>query len=270
MSSLSLTSMNCDEVRDELSAYALGILEPDEHRAIEHHLESCAECRAALRPFVHVVDALAFAPDAAPPRNEVRARLLAAVQTPVPASTPPVTAMATDAPRDRSVLVMPRWAVWPAAAAAVLLIAGVAILAVLFAQARNERNDARSAERVLAAYLSAGGQITKLSVPPASDNGTYFGHGSLVTAPERPPIIVVGGCKPSGENRSYRVWVARGEDRTRVGELKVGKNGDGWLEVNVGEPLNEYDTVGITMVTGDQRQDVLVAPLSTTMTGSVV
>ena len=265
MTTQTLIPMTCDDARDALSAFSLGILEPDEQQAVEHHLTSCPDCKTALEPFERVTSALAYAPPAAPPPDALRSRLLAEAQATAPAPIREPTI--TEVRKDRPVLVVPRWTLLPAAAVATLLIVGVAVLAVLFAEAREDRNAAQSAERMLADYLSAGGQITKLSVPPASDDGTYFGHGSLVTAPGRAPILVVGGCKPTDDNRSYRVWVADGEDRTRVGELNVGEDGDGWLKVDVGQPLDGFDTVGITMVTNDQRQDVLVAPLITTMTG---
>jgi hypothetical protein len=266
MTTQTLISMSCDEVLEALSAYALGILEPDEQRAVQHHLATCADCRTALKPLERVTSSLAFAAPTARPPDALKARILAATERPMP--TPAVAPASPAAPVSRTVLVVSRWTILPAAAAVTILIVAVAVLAALFVEARQDRDAAISAERILADYLSAGGQITKLSVPPASDDGTYYGHGTLVTVPGRAPIVVVGGCKPTDDERSYRVWVAEGSDRTRVGELRVGADGDGWLEVDVGQPLDQFDTVGITMVTnGDQRQDVLVAPLTQTMTG---
>jgi hypothetical protein len=257
-------AMSCDDVTDALAAYALGVLEPEEHHEVERHLETCPRCLAELAPFERVADSLALAPTPVPPSPELRARLLATAQVPQQA----VVAVPTrpEGHPDRSVLVMPRWIIWPAAAAAVLLIAGIAVLGVLLTQARNDREAAESAGYHLAAYLSAGGTVTKLSA--ATTDGKYYGHGSLVTAPKLPPIVVVGGCSPTTTDRVYRVWVARGNQRTRVGELNVGNNGEGWIKVDVGEPLDSYDTVGITMVTGGtQRQDVLVGQVLPTTTG---
>jgi anti-sigma-K factor RskA len=255
---------NCDDVRDALAAYALGVLEPDERQVVELHLDTCARCRAELAPFERVTDSLALAPAPAPPPPDLRARLLAEAQVPRPVAgqepTPP------QGRPDRSVLILPRWVIWPAVAAAVLLIAAVAVLAVLLGQAQDDRDAAQSAGYQLAAYLSAGGRATKLSA--VTTDGKYYGHGSLVTAPNLPPIVVVSGCSPTRNDRLYRVWVARGNDRTRVGELKVGDDGEGWIELATVEPLDTYDTVGITMVTGDnERQDVLVGQVVQTTTG---
>lgn len=257
------TMTTCDDVNDALAAYALGALDPDEHEAVERHLETCAQCRADLAPFAQVADSLAHVPPPAAPPPGLRSRLLTETQAPIQVAT--ATPQPVDPIRpERAVLVLPRWVIFPVAAAAVLLIAGVAVLAVLLAQIRDDRNDAESAEYQLAAYLSAGGRATKLS--EATTDGRYYGHGALVTAPDMPPIVVVGGCSPTEKNRQYRVWVARGDDRTRVGELKVDSDGEGWIKYELSEPLESYDVIGITMVIGDERQDVLVGQVVQTTT----
>jgi anti-sigma-K factor RskA len=257
------TLMTCDDVRDLLGAYALGILAPDEHEAVDRHLDRCPDCRYELAQLDGVVDALGTAPLPAPPSPALRARLLQNIQPiPVPYPTPtPLTPLpATDTQRS-TVIALPRWMVWSAAAAAVLLIAGVAALAVLLAGERDDRESAQSASAQLAAYLSAGGQVTKLR--EATTDGHYYGHGTLVTAPKMSPLVIVAGCSPTSDDRIYRVWAARGDDRTRVGELKVSGSGEGWIEVNLDDSLESFDSIGITMITGeDQRQDVLVAQVN--------
>lgn len=256
------TLMNCDDVRDLLGAYALGILEPDEQEAVSRHLDQCPDCRFELAQMDGVVDALATAPTPTPPSPALRARLLQEIQS-APATTPtPVTPVET---RRSTTLVVPRWVAWPLAAAAVLLIAGIATLAILLLGTRDDRDDAQAASSQLAAYLSAGGQVTKLE--EATSDGHYYGHGTLVTAPKMAPLVIVGGCSPTSKDRVYRVWVARGGDRTRVGELKVSDGGEGWLTVQLAEPLDTFDEIGITMITDEeQRQDVLVAQVDQSAT----
>jgi hypothetical protein len=254
------TLTTCDDVRDQLGAYALGILEPDEQDTVSRHLDQCPDCRFDLAVMDGVVDALATAPSPTSPSPALRAQLLQEIQTGSATTPPPVTPIET---RRSSTLVVPRWVAWPLAAAAVMLIAGIASLAFLLTGARDDRDDAQAASSQLAAYLSAGGEVTKLV--EATTDGQYYGHGSLVTAPKMEPLVIVGGCSPTSNDRVYRVWVARGDDRTRVGELKVSDDGEGWLTVQLAEPLDSFDSIGITMVTGDeqdQRQDVLVAQVS--------
>jgi anti-sigma-K factor RskA len=257
------TITTCDDVNDALAAYALGALDSDEREMAERHLATCVRCRDDLAPLAHVADSLARVPAPVAPPPGLRSRLLTETQAPVqpsPAAPPAIEPVESA----RSVLVLPRWVIFPVAAAAVLLIAGVAVLAVLLAQTRDDRNDAESAEYQLAAYLSAGGRATKLA--EATTDGNYYGHGALVTAPDMPPIVVVGGCSPTEKDREYRVWVARGDDRTRVGVLQVDEDGEGWIKYELSEPLESYDVIGITMVTGDERQDVLVGQVVQTTT----
>ena len=58
-----------------------------------------------------------------------------------------------------------------------------------------KRETAESAQHLLVAYLSAGGHATKLA--SVTSDGKYYGHGSLVTAPDLPPLVIVGGCSPT-------------------------------------------------------------------------
>lgn len=51
--------MTGEHVRDDLSLYALGLLEGEEVAAVERHLASCGECRAELETYDTVVGALA-------------------------------------------------------------------------------------------------------------------------------------------------------------------------------------------------------------------
>lgn len=250
--------LTCDDARDLLPAYALEILEPEEAAAVRTHLASCPDCQRELQQFDGVVDALATAPAPAPPPPNLRARLLEEIRVAPGVGLPPVLPSSIGRVAPPTVVAVPRWAVWSLAAAAAILIVSVTALAILLTGAREERDDARTASTYLAAYLSAGGQVVKLN--DATGDGDYYGHGSLVTAPDLPPLVIVGGCSPTTKDRAYRVWVARSGDRTRVGELEVSGDGDGWLEVELAESLDAFDEIGITMVIdGDQRQDVLVA-----------
>lgn len=65
---------------EELGAYLLGALEPDEAAALEHHLEDCERCSEQLRWLAPAVDALPEAVTRLEPPPRLRERLLAEVQ----------------------------------------------------------------------------------------------------------------------------------------------------------------------------------------------
>ena len=66
-----------DEIREQVSLYALGALNQHEARAFEEHLaEGCEACEDELRSFEEVTSALAFASPAVAPPTGARAKLV--------------------------------------------------------------------------------------------------------------------------------------------------------------------------------------------------
>ena len=53
--------MNCDDIREELEAFALRALEPSETRAIELHIADCEDCAQIVRAYRMAIDHLALA-----------------------------------------------------------------------------------------------------------------------------------------------------------------------------------------------------------------
>ena len=74
-----------DELAEQASLYALGVLDPEEARRFEVHLaEGCQLCERELLAFSSVVGHLGAAAIPEPPRSEVRHRLLDAAAQPAP------------------------------------------------------------------------------------------------------------------------------------------------------------------------------------------
>jgi anti-sigma-K factor RskA len=65
-----------DRWPDEVAAYLLGALEPEEVREVERHLESCQRCQAGLRWTMPAVNALPEAVEQLKPPASLRTRLL--------------------------------------------------------------------------------------------------------------------------------------------------------------------------------------------------
>jgi anti-sigma-K factor RskA len=70
----------CAENRDDLAAYALGALPPDEAETLERHLDSCESCQARLRWLSPAVDLLPAAVEQRTPPPSLRENLLATVR----------------------------------------------------------------------------------------------------------------------------------------------------------------------------------------------
>ena len=74
-----------DDLSEQASLYALGVLDPEEARRFEVHLaEGCQVCERELREFIAVVGHLGAAAIPQSPRPEARRRLLGAAVQPAP------------------------------------------------------------------------------------------------------------------------------------------------------------------------------------------
>jgi anti-sigma factor RsiW len=261
--SAAIGESDCLHIQPMLAAYALGALEPDERDRVDQHLETCASCRAEAAGYARVVDALgAAAPQESPP-PELRERVLAAatgrsapISEPRPAVSPKPAAAPTGLSRRSNRLVV------LLSAASILLLIGVTVLAVLLARTMDERDDAEASRERIASYFSAGGEAVAMTSLEAATWDSWQGHGTLLSAPGKPTVVVVSGCPPTSDSRVYRVWVASNGDRTGVGEIKIDDSGYGWMEVDAPDTLNSYDQLGVTVVTdGEKRDDMMVTPL---------
>ncbi len=65
-----------DEIREQAALHALGLLDPEQARALERHLGSCPVCEAEVRALAGTAAALPLALPAAPPDPALRRKLL--------------------------------------------------------------------------------------------------------------------------------------------------------------------------------------------------
>ena len=73
--------MNHQELQEQLALHALDALDAAEAQAIEAHLETCAQCRAALIELRHAAGLLAHAATPAEPRADLREQILTNVRS---------------------------------------------------------------------------------------------------------------------------------------------------------------------------------------------
>lgn len=259
------TALTCADASDLLPAYALGMVNPEEQRAIDAHLATCPACRAALDRYDGVTGLLGTAIVPVTPPPALRARLLAdAARSDVPIAPPDQPRPATrwrGLPTDP--IVLSRWAAAGYGLVATLLVVGLVAAGLLLRQTRDERDVARQGQTEVIEYLRNGGVVTPLAVA-GSGSLPFDGAGSVVLTANQPQgMILVDGFLPSDADHIYRVWVARAGERTRIDEIRVTADGCGWLIFESPEPLPTYDEIGITLAAtaSTERQDLLVAPI---------
>jgi anti-sigma factor RsiW len=111
--------MTCDDLSSVLVDFIDGRLDPDAERAVERHLDSCANCRALVVD-LRTIRAAAFVLERHEPGPEVWVSLQ---QRLAAEPTPRVRGRVLAMPATRS-----SWAVWLAAAAAIVLATLVSVL----------------------------------------------------------------------------------------------------------------------------------------------
>jgi anti-sigma factor RsiW len=270
--------------REQLPAYALDALEPDEVAPLAAHLATCDSCTAELAAFQRTVGALAFSPAAAPEPAGARerfARKLAA--TPAPAVAPrPALAPATAARPGAAGGGLAAWlrslnplAGWASAAAL-----GLALIVALVwgVQGRQEATDsagrlaaAQGAARAAAASADA---LLALMAAPGGQVITLAGAGDLAQAQARVWIdpatrraaMVTAGLPAPPAGKVYELWLIRGDQAAPIDVFRPGDGGRSVLTFDVPPgPVAEYSVAALTVesrkVDAPTSQPVMVGKL---------
>ncbi|MBI4279507.1 MAG: anti-sigma factor [Armatimonadetes bacterium] len=217
--------MTHGELKEDIAAYALDALAPEEARKVEAHLRACEECRSEVAALREVAGELASGAPMVEPPSALRARVLAAVRPTPPAVT------------------LPRaWAVSLAGAAAAVLL----ILAGLTVSLQRER-------AALHARLAAQGQVLALLASPtaktASLTGTVPAGVRFVYDPDRRrAALVVTDLRDPGREFVYQLWLIAGQQPESAGVFRPVPGQP--IIVPVAADLARYQVVAITVERG--------------------
>jgi anti-sigma-K factor RskA len=165
--------------RDDLVAFSLGALEPEEKRRLEGHVPGCARCARELEALVPAVAVLGESVEQLEPPPELRERVLAVVHAEADAErqTEPVSAP----PRSR----LRRFALRPAIGLAALAIAAAGVAGYLI-------------------HDNGGGGTSTVPVEARTGAG-----GSLVVG-EIASRLDLHDMAPLSHGEVYQAWVADG------------------------------------------------------------
>lgn len=239
--------MSCDDVRELLEGYALGVLEPGESARVEAHLVSCADCRALVARYEEAVaglpEALALASPLQLP-EAIKQRLLAAIPT--------SAAEQADEPA-RAVRQRPRRPIRRllALVGAVALVLALASTAALSFQLDHERQlkerfagllDQR--EIVLEVVDGRDTERTFLRSP----NKSSTAYGKLFTNPDLRDVVVMAARlrRPDNGEQYHVLLTSEGATRS-AGVLKVNAKGFGLLVFEADRTAPRYAAVRVTL-----------------------
>jgi anti-sigma-K factor RskA len=210
-----------ERLRDDLAAYALGALEPEEAADVERHVDDCESCRQRVEWLQPAVDLLPASVQQRTPPERLRDNLLATVRAESASTTEP-----------RAERARPSWwqglrglAARPAVAMAVLIVLTVGVAAGYLVRGAGDEPSA-----ALVSAEGLGPQATQVSA-------TLERHGDSAT-------LHVQEIPALDRDEVYEVWVRRAgvmEPRSTF-VLRM----DGSAEAAVPGPFDDADAVFVT------------------------
>jgi anti-sigma-K factor RskA len=186
-----MTDPGHDRWPDEIAAYVLGALDPEEAREAERHLETCQRCQAGLRWATPAVNALPEAVEQVEPPTSLRTRLMNETKRDAAARRPGFGARLTEWLRgsgSRPLVLRPAFG---------LLVVALAVVAVAGYEVGT--ND-----------LGGGGSTGNGQVA-TFEAGKAPGVVARVIRDESGGTLKLANVRPLQYNRVLEAWVQRGE-----------------------------------------------------------
>jgi hypothetical protein len=115
---------------------------------------------------------------------------------------------------------------------------------------RDERDQARTTASTLADFVSPDATVMPMTAMPASQYDYGWGTGKMMKDDDGEMIVVVEGCPPSTDDRTYKVWVGEGDNRVVLGDMTIAEDGSGWMPVAMPEEMPAPEVLGISVVDG--------------------
>ena len=242
--------MNCDDVRELLESYSLGLLDAEQQAAVEAHLDTCPACRELAENYANMIADLPLAINtstSAHPPDAIKARLLEAISQ--PSSTVPK--VLTPVQRDVRRLLTPR---------RMLPVAGVLLVLALLIGLGTGLSVALARESALQAQIAnlTGQQelvlevvdspkMSKVLLRPPSGS-TSIAYGKIYTRPDFDDVVVMAARLPMPTaGQAYHVWVTDGTQLRLAGVLTVNAQGFGLLIFKADKPGPIYQSAQLTL-----------------------
>ncbi len=219
-----------DHVFDDLPAYALGSLDPEESLRVAAHIEGCSLCQQELQTYRMVVDQLPIAAPQRTPPPGLRNKILNQV-----ASSPGSTINT----QQRSVSFLQRLRdffshpvpTWSLVGALVLVLA---LVTGGLAWYQKDQVEARNAKF----------QVVQLSGTSVAQVASGW---IVVTRDGQAGTLVVQSLPALKTDQQYQLWLIRDGKRDNGGVFSVDQNGYASLWVWSPRPLKDYQQFGITI-----------------------
>jgi anti-sigma-K factor RskA len=246
-----------DDILDLLTAYALGVIEPDEIARVSALLDAQPELRATLAELRATADLLPFGlPEASPPEG-LRQRVLDHATGRSTASTSP--------PR-RVVSHMRGWMLGLGGMAAIALLAAAIGWAQLF-QAREQlaqlqteiaqsqaklaqsQADLAQSQADLAQIQArvADAEVIIASLVNNPENASSDSNSASIVRTRSGATVLIAQLPPLPPGRVYQIWRIQGNNSpTSAGLFRVSAQGYGTIDFSSGQQPQAGETVAVT------------------------
>jgi len=225
--------MTHDELKDALSALALGALDSAERIEVEAHVRGCAECQAELQALLKVVDGVGLAASPVTPPDTLRSKVMARVSAEPQLrdirrpGVRPVTHKPTQA---RS------W--MPLALAASLVLAALALFYAFRLQTEVQKLQ-RTTQILQAADLVRANMKGQAGATGATGLALWSKSNGMIFSATQLPALPAG--------RVYQLWTITGTTATSAGLLTPDASGAVRLELQVPANATKPDAFGLTI-----------------------
>ncbi len=225
--------------QENLAAYALGALDPEEAAALERHLQTCEPCRLELATYERVGAGLLTALPPSAPRAAVRHGLQKRLSG------------VTSRPRPRPTWSVGRWLFAGALAALVVLNALLVSQVYSLRQEQAETLAQRKTDQTTLAMLAY--PTTKELA--FDQNGVV---GSLLVDKQQDLVGLFAWNLPQPPSgKTYQIWLIDGQGKRTSGGFLVPEAGYPFVNAVVWspQPLSNYTGIGVTVepVGGSQQ-----------------
>lgn len=208
------------DFKDMIPARALSALDAEEMRALDHHLDECAECRRELSDWEETAAAMAVSTDPMEPSPKVREQLLTEIRKDL--ETPAVIPFRS-APRNLWTSIGSLGAM----AAVVLFTALLVGLIVMWREYRATQDELAHKNEFLQLVGTPGARVTELS-------GVDLGAGAtakLVYDNAGHAMLMADKLPDVPEGMAYQLWFIVGDNPPMPGKVFVPDNeGKGMLK----------------------------------------
>lgn len=238
-----------ENYKEMIPARALSSLDAGEDRALSEHLSQCSECRREMDEWLATAAALSLSANAAEPSPQVRERILAEIHK-KPSRVVPFVA-----PRQS---VRSSWQTFGAIAAAILFIALIAGVVVLWrqnqttqarimeltAQLESVELDLKRKNEFVALIQARGTQLVDL-------NATKMAPGAVAKiafSTRGEAMLMARGLPAAPAGKEYQLWfIVSGKAPMPGKSFSVDKNGSGMLQDSVPADAMTSSAFAITL-----------------------